>query len=101
MPANAPPVWMNFVPLIAIFAIFYFLLIRPQQKQMREHDRMLKNLKKGDRILTNGGLYGVVVAVKGADLDVKISDSVKVQVAKRVDTNPPAKANGVAPASNG
>ncbi|MBI4248741.1 MAG: preprotein translocase subunit YajC [Elusimicrobia bacterium] len=92
---------MNFVPLIAIFLIFYFLLIRPQQKQMQNHDKMLKNLKKGDHILTNGGLYGVITAVKGADLEVKISEEVKVLlaksgVAKRLEETPALTQNGVA-----
>jgi preprotein translocase subunit YajC len=73
---------MTFVPLIAIVGIFYFLLIRPQQKQAKEHTRMVNELKRGDRILTQGGLYGTVHAVKGKVIEVKISDETKVLMAK-------------------
>ncbi len=73
---------MTFAPLIAIVGIFYFLLIRPQQKQAKEHARMVNELKRGDRILTQGGLYGTVHAVKGKVLEVKISEETKVLIAK-------------------
>jgi preprotein translocase subunit YajC len=74
-----PNPMMNLVPIIAIFAIFYFLLIRPQQKQQSEHDAMLKNLKVGDKILTTGGLYGTVTRILGdADLEVQFSQTVKL-----------------------
>jgi preprotein translocase subunit YajC len=71
---------MNLVPIVAIFAIFYFLLIRPQQKQQSEHDAMLKNLKIGDKILTAGGLYGSITGFKGDDLEVQFSQTVKLTV---------------------
>ncbi len=73
---------MNLVPIVAIFAIFYFLLIRPQQKQQSEHDAMLKNLKVGDKILTSGGLYGTITGFKGDDLEVKFSQAVKLTVTR-------------------
>jgi len=73
---------MTFAPLIAIVGIFYFLLIRPQQKQAKEHARMVNELKRGDRILTQGGLYGTVHAVKGKVIEVKISEETKVLIAK-------------------
>jgi preprotein translocase subunit YajC len=79
-PAQNPV--MSLVPMIAIFAIFYFLLIRPQQKQAKEHEKMLENLKKGDKILTTGGLYGTIVGIKGDDLEVKFSETVKLFVAR-------------------
>lgn len=69
-------------PLIVIFGIFYVLIIRPQQKKAKQHQDMVNNLKKGDRILTSGGIYATVVAVKGNALEVKISDEVKVLVSK-------------------
>src|SRR5437879_4419113 len=65
MQPTTPNPIMNLVPIAAIFAIFYFLLIRPQQKQQSEHDAMLKNLKVGDKILTSGGLYGSITGFKG------------------------------------
>ncbi len=72
----------SFFPLILIFVIFYFLLIRPQQKKMREHQKMLTALKKGDRILTGGGIYGTIVNIKGNTLEVKISENVKIELAR-------------------
>lgn len=73
---------MNMAPIIAIFAIFYFLLIRPQQKQQKEHEAMLKNLKTGAKVLTTGGLYGVITGFKGDDLEVQFSQTVKLTVAR-------------------
>lgn len=73
---------VSLFPIAAIFAIFYFLLIRPQQKQQKEHEKMLENLKKGDRILTTGGLYGTIVGLKDKDLEVRFSQTVTLQVAR-------------------
>lgn len=72
----------SFFPLILIFVIFYFLLIRPQQKKMRGHQKLLQGLKKGDRILTNGGIYGTIVNLKGNILEVKIAEEIKIQLAR-------------------
>jgi preprotein translocase subunit YajC len=78
---------MSLLPIAAIFLIFYVLLIRPQQKQQKEHDEMLKGLKPGDKILTSGGLYGTIVGLKGDDdLEVKFSESVKLWVARSAVT---------------
>ncbi len=74
---------MAFMPLIMIFVIFYFLLIRPQQKKMKEHQSMLSAIRRGDRIITNGGLIGIVNKVTSdAELLVEIADNVKVRVAR-------------------
>ncbi|HCJ67263.1 MAG TPA: preprotein translocase subunit YajC [Elusimicrobia bacterium] len=72
----------SFFPLILIFVIFYFLLIRPQQKKMREHQKLLRELKKGDRILTNGGIYGTIVNLKGNILEVKIAEEIKIELTR-------------------
>lgn len=83
MPPGAQPnPIMSFVPIIAIFVIFYFLIIRPQQKQQKDHERMLEALKKGDRVVTTGGLYGVIVGFRGEALELKIAENVKVLVAR-------------------
>ncbi|MBN1823564.1 MAG: preprotein translocase subunit YajC [Endomicrobiales bacterium] len=79
-PAQSP--MGSFLPLIVIFVIFYFFLIRPQQKKAKEHQNMLNALKKDDKIITNGGLYGTIASVKGEIVEVKVADNVKVQVAK-------------------
>ena len=71
-----------FIPLILMFVIFYFLLIRPQQKKAKEHREMITNLKKGDRIVTSGGLYGRITGLDEATLTVEISDKVRVKIAR-------------------
>ena len=73
---------MSFLPITAIFGIFYFLLIRPQQKQAKELQLMLNNLKRGDKIMTQGGLLGTVQALKGKAVEVKINEDTKVLVAR-------------------
>lgn len=71
----------QFVPLILIFAIMYFLLIRPQQKKVKEHQTMVGAVRRGDQIVTQGGLIGKVTKVKeDNELEVEIADGVKVRV---------------------
>lgn len=79
-PAASPSPIMSFVPMIVVVAILYFLIIRPQQKQAQEHRRMVDNLKNGDRVITQGGIHGTVTGIKGAVVEVKIAENVKVQV---------------------
>lgn len=69
-----------FVPLILMFVIFYFLLIRPQQKKAKEHQNMVSSLKKGDRIITSGGIHGTIVSLDETTINLEISDSVKIKV---------------------
>ena len=71
----------QFIPLILIFVIFYFFLIRPQQKRVREHKEMIKNLKRGDEVITSGGIIRKVDRVFEDDrIELLIADNVKVQV---------------------
>ena len=73
----------QFLPLILIFVIFYFFLIRPQQKKVKEHKTMVSNLKRGDKIITSGGIIGTVERVLENDkIEVQISESVKVEIIK-------------------
>ena len=73
----------QFIPLILIFVIFYFFLIRPQQKKVREHKTMTQNLKRGDEVITSGGIIGTVDRVFEDDrIELNISEGVKVQVIK-------------------
>ena len=78
---GAASAFSSFVPLILIFAIMYFLLIRPQQKKLKEHKAMVEALRRGDQVLTQGGILGKVIKV-GDDgvLEVEIADGVKVKV---------------------
>ncbi len=71
---------MSFLPLIILFVIFYFLLIRPQQKKAKEHKQMVENLGKGDEIVTQGGILGKVTDVSDSYLTCKIADNVEVKV---------------------
>ena len=71
----------QFIPLILIFVIFYFFLIRPQQKKVKEHKLMVVSLKRGDEVITSGGIVGKIERVLGDDkVDILISESVTVQV---------------------
>lgn len=83
---QTPNPLVSMVPIVVIFLIFYWFLIRPQQKQQREHEKMLSGLKKGDRILTAGGLYGSIVGLKGDDLEVRFADNVKLTLARSAVT---------------
>jgi len=84
----------SFVPLILMFVIFYFLLIRPQQKKAKEHQRIIGELRKGDRIITNGGLYGRITGLDENTLTVEIAEKVRVKVAR---SNVAALASTTAP----
>jgi len=73
----------QFIPLILIFVIFYFFLIRPQQKKVKEHKLMVENLKRGDKVVTSGGIVGSIERVIDNDkVEVLISENVKVEVVK-------------------
>ncbi len=73
---------MSLLPLILIFVVFYLLLIRPQQKKAKEHRQMLDNIKKGDKVITTGGMYAVVDSVGMETFTIKISENVKVKIGK-------------------
>ena len=73
--------FQDFIPLILIFAIMYFLLIRPQQKKVKEHKNMVASLRRGDQVVTQGGLIGKVTKVKEEnEIEVEVADGVKVRV---------------------
>ena len=69
-----------FIPMIIIFVIFYFLLIRPQQKKAKQHQEMLNNLKKGDKVMTSGGIYGRIISLDTNSVKLEIADKVQIQV---------------------
>ena len=71
----------QFIPLILIFVIFYFFLIRPQQKKVKEHKKMVENLKRGDKVVTSGGIVGTVERViDNEKVEVSISENVNVEI---------------------
>lgn len=71
-----------FIPLILMFAIFYFLLIRPQQKKAKAHKQLLASIKKGDRVVSSGGLYGVVTGLADDVVTMEIAPKVRVKVSR-------------------
>ena len=74
--------YMQLLPFAFIFVIFYFLLIRPQQKRQKEHQKLLSNLKTGDKVVTTSGIHGLIANVKDTTFLVKIADNVKIEVDK-------------------
>ncbi len=68
------------IPLILMFAVFYFLLIRPQQKRQKEHQKLVSELQKGDRVITTGGIHGIISNVKEKTISVKVADNVKLEI---------------------
>ena len=76
------PGWMGFVPLIAMFAVFYFLLIAPARKKAKGQAEMRNNLKAGDKVITNGGIHGTVVGVGDNVIQLRIADQVKIDISK-------------------
>ena len=78
----------QFIPLILIFVIFYFFLIRPQQKRVKDHKAMVSSLKRGDEIITSGGIIGTIEKVMEDDrIEVNIGENVKVQIIKSTITS--------------
>ncbi len=102
--SGGPDTLMTFLPLVLIFVVFYFLMIRPQQKKMKEHRGMVANLRRGDRVVTGGGLVGVVTKViNDGEVQVEVADGVRVRVVRGTITSvlgkgEPAKAE---PATSG
>ena len=78
--AGPTAAFAQFIPLILIFAIMYFLMIRPQQKRVKQHREMVSALKKGDHVVTQGGIIGKVASVRDEELEVEIATGVKVRV---------------------
>ena len=72
----------GFLPIIILFAIFYFLLIRPQQKKAKEHKEMIENLKKGNRVVTSGGIFGTIISLDDTTIGLEIAEKVKIKVAR-------------------
>lgn len=80
--AGEPSVIMSVLPLLLIFVVFYFLLIRPQQKRLREHDDFVKTLKRGDKVVTAGGVLGTISKVDEDVLVIEIAPEVKIRVVR-------------------
>ncbi len=78
--APPPPAWVSFMPMLFMVGVFYFLLIRPQMKQRKERQNMLDAVKKGDKIVTTGGIIATVVSISPTIMEVKLNEETKVKV---------------------
>lgn len=96
--ASGAAAFAQFVPLIAIFAIFYFLMIRPQQRRVKEHRSMIDAVKKGDEVVTGGGLIGRVLKVTDGEVEIEIAPTVKVRALKATLSD--VRTRGVPAAAN-
>lgn len=78
----SPESLAGFLPIILVFVIFYFLLIRPQQAQQKKRREMLASLKKGDRVISIGGIYGMIKEIKDDTVVLRIADNVNIKIAR-------------------
>ena len=81
-PSGGSSFFIQTIPLVLVFIIFWFLMIRPQQKRMREHQAAIMAVKKGDRVVTGGGLIGKVIKVGDTEVEVELAQGIRVQAVK-------------------
>ena len=94
--------YSQFVPLILIFVVFYFLLIRPQQKKGQEQQSFLSNLQRGDKVMTGGGVHGTITGLTDTAVTLEIADNVRIKVQRGyVLPMPPVEEKQAAPAKKG
>ncbi len=82
MAPQQTPLLVQLVPMVIIFGIFYFLVIRPEKQKQKDHQDMVKNLKKNDEVVTSGGMHGVVVNIKDDTVVVRLDENVRVEFDK-------------------
>ena len=75
-------IWTMLIPLVLIVAIFYFLMIRPQRKRQKEHQQLVEELKRGDRVITAGGIYGVIESTSEDSIVIKVESGTTIRVAR-------------------
>ncbi|MBI4436802.1 MAG: preprotein translocase subunit YajC [Candidatus Omnitrophica bacterium] len=83
---QGPSPLFSFFPILLMFLVFYFLLIRPQQKQQARHQEMIKNLSKNDEVVTSGGIHGTVVGLKEESVLLRVAENVKIEVERSAIT---------------
>jgi len=80
--AEAPPTWMTWLPIVGMVVIFWFLIIRPQMKRQKEHQAKVGGLKKGDQVVTQGGLVGKIIKVDDTYAEIELAKDVRVKAVK-------------------
>jgi preprotein translocase subunit YajC len=78
---QAPPIWTNFIPLILLIVVFYFVLIRPQQKKAKDHQKLMQSIKPGDKVVTSSGIIGKVLTVREKTVTIRSEDT-KLELTK-------------------
>ncbi len=81
-PAKGGDIFSALLPFLLLIGAFYFFILRPASKQRKQLQNLIKNLKNGDRVITTGGIYGVVVAVKEKSIILKVAENVKIEISK-------------------
>ena len=81
--ASSQNAFFQFIPLVLILGVFWFLIIRPQQKKQKEHQRMVDNLNKGDKVVTNGGIFGTIVKVGDDRITLEVASKVQINVERQ------------------
>ena len=98
-PSAGASFFVQTIPLVLVFVIFWFLLIRPQQKRMKEHQAQIQAVKKGDRVVTGGGLIGKVTKVGDTEVEVELAQGIRVQVVKST-LEPGGRSHAAKPAND-
>ncbi len=93
-PGQQPNTIAMLMPLILIFFIMYFFMIRPQVKKQKAHQAMLQSLKKGDKIITTGGIYGKIVNIKDRSFVIQVSENTRIEITKNAVAAKQEKSNG-------
>lgn len=83
---STAPFWVNLVPLVLMIVVFYFILIRPQQKKQKEHEALMKNLKAGNKVLTSSGIIGVIITVKDKSITIRTGGDTKLEIIRSAIT---------------
>ncbi|MCX6935973.1 MAG: preprotein translocase subunit YajC [Verrucomicrobia bacterium] len=79
---SGPPAWVQLLPLVILFVLMYFVLLRPQMRRQKETEKLIHSVKTGDRVLAAGGIYGTVANLKDQIVVLKIADNVKIEVSR-------------------
>ncbi len=79
---SGPPAWVQLLPLVILFVLMYFVLLRPQMKRQKETEKLISSIKTGDRVLAAGGIYGTIANLKEQIVILKIADNVKIEVSR-------------------
>ncbi|NBQ64820.1 MAG: preprotein translocase subunit YajC [Verrucomicrobia bacterium] len=84
---STAPSWVTFLPMVVLLALMYFVLLRPQMKRQKEHEKLIAAVKTGDRVVAAGGIYGTVTNLKDQVLVLKVADGVKIEVQRSTITS--------------